>query len=118
MALSLEGKIALVTGGSRGIGRAIALELAGEGADVVIDYRIHAQEAQAVAADIMAMDRRALPVQANMADPAEIDRLFQVITDELGGLDLLICNAAAGYWLPVMEQTVKSWDLAMGVNAR
>jgi len=117
MAESLQGKIALVTGGSRGIGRAIALELGRAGVDVVVNYRSHAEEAQAVVAELEGMGRRGLAVQANVGNPADIERLFQAVT-AFGGLDILICNAVAGFGGTVMDQTVKTWELAMNVNAR
>lgn len=118
MTTSLEGKIALITGGSRGIGRAIALELAREGADVVVNYRSRAQEANAVVNEIVGMGRRAIAVQANMAEPAAIERLFHETVMAFGGLDILTCNAATGYIGDIMQQTAKTWDLTMNVNVR
>jgi enoyl-[acyl-carrier protein] reductase III len=115
---AVEGKIALVTGASRGIGRAIALDLAREGADVVVNYRARAEAACAVVAEIEAMGRRAVAVQANMGDPADIERLFQTTVEAFGGLDVLVCNAATGFIGSVVEQTVKAWDTTMNVNVR
>ena len=112
------GKVALVTGSSRGIGRAIALRLARDGADVVVNFRKRDDEAHATAAAIEELGVRALPIQANMADPADIERLFATLTDQLGRLDFLVCNAAAGMQGTMLEATVKAWDLAMNVNAR
>jgi enoyl-[acyl-carrier protein] reductase III len=112
------GKVALVTGSSRGIGRAIALRLAQGGADVVVNYRKRDEEARATAAAIEDLGSRAVLVQANMAEPADIDRLFATVRDELGVLDFLVCNAAAGMQGTMLEATVKAWDLAMNVNAR
>src|SRR5688500_3201741 len=112
------GKDALVTGNSRGIGRASALRLAQDGADVVVNFRKRDEEARATAEAIEQLGARALLVQANMAEPAEIDRLFATIQDELGALDFLVCNAAAGMQGTMLEATVKAWDLAMNVNAR
>ena len=116
--LRFAGKVALVTGSSRGIGKAVALRLAHEGADVVLNCRERVDDAGRVAAEIRALGRRSLVVAANMAKPEDITRLFQVAIDELGGVDLLVCNAAAGVQGTLMEATVKSWDLAMNVNAR
>lgn len=112
------GKVALVTGSSRGIGREIALRLARDGADVVINFRRRDEEARAALAAVEELGARGLLVQANMAEPAEIDRLFATIRDELGALDFLVCNAAAGMQGTMLEATVKAWDLAMNVNAR
>lgn len=115
---ALEGKIALVTGASRGIGRAIALELAREGADVIVNYRARADAAGAVVDEIAALGRRAAAVQANMADPADIERLFRTAVETFGGVDILVCNAATGYIGSIMEQTIKAWDTTMNVNVR
>jgi len=112
------GKVALITGSSRGIGRAIALRLAQGGADVVVNFRKRDEEARATAAAIEELGSRAVLVQANMAEPADIDRLFATVRDELGALDFLVCNAAAGLQGTMLEATVKAWDLAMNVNAR
>ena len=107
------GKVALVTGSSRGIGRAIALRLAHDGADVVVNFRRREDEARATGAEIEQLGSRALLVQANMAEPADIERLFATVGDELGALDFLVCNAAAGMQGTMLEATVKAWDLAM-----
>jgi enoyl-[acyl-carrier protein] reductase III len=112
------GKVALVTGGSRGIGRAIALRLARDGADVVVNFRKREEEAHATVAAIEALGVRAWPVQANMAEPSEIERLFAILADRVGRLDFLVCNAAAGMQDTMLDATVKAWELAMNVNAR
>jgi enoyl-[acyl-carrier protein] reductase III len=111
------GKIALVTGSSRGIGRAIAVRLARAGADIVVNYRMREEEARATATAVEQAGARATVVRANMADPAEIEALFATIRTG-PGLDFLICNAAAGHQGTMLEATVKAWDLAMNVNAR
>jgi enoyl-[acyl-carrier protein] reductase III len=115
---SFAGRVALVTGSSRGIGRAIALRLAREGADVVVNFRKRCEEAQATACAIEQLGVRAVPVEANMADPADIERLFALVEELFGGLDFLVCNAAAGIQSTMLEATTKAWDLAMNVNAR
>ena len=112
------GRVALVTGSSRGIGRAIALRLARDGADVVVNYRKRDDAARCTAAEIEARGVRALLAQANMAEPAEIERLFATIREDFGRLDFLICNAAAGMQSTMLEATLKAWELAMNVNAR
>lgn len=114
----LDGKVALVTGGSRGIGRAIALRLSGEGADVIVNFRRSAEEAARTVSEIEAAGGCAAALQANLAVPDDISRLFGVIGERFGGLDALIANAAAGVPGPLLETTAKAWDLAMNVNAR
>jgi 3-oxoacyl-[acyl-carrier protein] reductase len=112
--LKLAGQVALVTGGSRGIGRAIALGLAGEGADIVVNYRSREQAAAAVVAEIVALGRRAVAVQADVSDLAQVEAMVERTTNELGGLhvlvnnagtarDALIANMGADDWLEVMK---------------
>ncbi len=112
------GKVALVTGGGRGIGRAIALRLAREGADVAVNFFRHRESADETAAEIRALGRRAAVFKANMGEEADIDRLFAEVGATFGGIDLLVNNAASGYARPIMEQRVKGWDWTMNINAR
>jgi enoyl-[acyl-carrier protein] reductase III len=114
----LTGRVALVTGGSRGIGRAIALTLAREGAAVVVNFRDRADAAASTARQIRDEGGCAAVVQANVALPDEITRMFDSVGERFGGLDALICNAAAGVPGPLLQTTAKAWDLAMNVNAR
>jgi enoyl-[acyl-carrier protein] reductase III len=114
----LDGKVALVTGGSRGIGRAIALQLAREGAAVIVNFRQRADDAAGTVSSIQAAGGCAMAFQANVAIPGEITRLFDAVGEQFGGLDALICNAAAGVPGPLLTTTVNAWDLAMNVNAR
>jgi len=95
-------KVALITGASRGIGRGIALRLAAEGADVVVNYRTHPDEAQAVAAQIVGLGRRALIVQADVADRAAMERMFAEAVAALGQLDIVVANAASSMRAPVI----------------
>jgi enoyl-[acyl-carrier protein] reductase III len=108
----------LVTGSGRGIGRAIALRLAEEGADLVINFFRNRKPAEKVADAIRALGRRAIVVKANVGDLDGIDSLFEAVEAEYGGLDILICNAASGYNRPVLEQKPKGWDWTMNINAR
>lgn len=116
--LRFENKVALITGSGRGIGRAIALRLAQEGAHVVINYTRNQAPAEAVADQIRQMGRRALVVKANVAKPDEITSLFKAVEDEFGGLDIFINNAASGFNRPAMQQRIEGWDWTMNVNAR
>lgn len=84
----------LVTGASRGIGRGCAVQLARSGADVVVNYRSHAEEAEEVANEIRALGQRALIVQADVSNSDEVDAMVQRVVDEWGGIDGLVSNAA------------------------
>ena len=112
------GKVALVTGSGRGIGKAIALRLASEGADIVLNYFRNREQAAHALTEIEALGRRAILVKANVAEDRDLDHLFAETVGAFGGLDFLINNAASGYNHPVMEQRVKGWDWTMNINAR
>ena len=99
----LEGKVALVTGASRGIGRGIAEAFARAGADVVVHYRSHPDEAQAVADTISGLGRQALVQQADVADRAAVRRMFDAAIDHFGHLDIAVANAAHSIREPVIE---------------
>src|SRR3989442_14287780 len=91
----LEGKTALVTGGSRGIGRAIALGLASEGADVAVTYFRNRQDAEQTTAAIRNHGRRTLLIRTNLADGKDIEKLFEEMRAAWGGLVIFVCNAAS-----------------------
>lgn len=116
--LPFSGKLALVTGSSRGIGRAIALHLASCGADVAITYHRNPDSAAEVAHQVQQFGCRALVIAVNLSKIEDIDCLFQTIKDEWGGLDFFISNAASGFNRPAMEQKASGWDWTMNVNAR
>jgi enoyl-[acyl-carrier protein] reductase III len=113
-----EGKIALVTGSGRGIGRAIALRLAQDGADLVINFMRNQKPAEEVANLVRETGQRALVVQANVAKPEDVERLFEAAEREFGGLDIFINNAASGFNRPILDQKITGWDWTMNVNAR
>lgn len=113
-----EGKVALITGSGRGIGKSIALRLAAEGADIVINYFRNREPAEETASEIQALGRRAEIIKANVAEQTDLEAMFGVIQTQMGGLDILVNNAASGYNRPVMEQRVKGWDWTMNINAR
>ena len=114
----LQGKVALVTGGSRGIGRAIAIRLAENGVQVVVNYVRHKRDAEETASVIEKQGGRCLLVKANVAEEADVEAMFEIITKEFGVLDILVSNAASGVLKPVMELTQRHWDWAMDINAR
>ena len=112
----LTNKIALVTGASRGIGRAIALRMASEGADVIMTYFRKRQAAEAVAAEIAAKGRRVQVCKVNLGDATDIEQLINAVRD-FGGLDILVANAATGVMGPIMNTTPKHWDWTFGSNS-
>lgn len=116
--MDFEGKVALVTGSGRGIGRAIALHLASKGADVAINFFRNREPAEQTADDVRALGRTSHALRANVGDLDELGELIEEVEARFGGLDLLICNAAMGYNRPVREQRPKGWEWAMNVNAR
>lgn len=116
--MSLEGKLALVTGSGRGIGRAIALKLASQGADIIVDFFRHRESAEQTAKDIQALGVKAEVVRANVGDAAKIDELFDMIGSKFGHLDILINNAASGVGRPLAEIDVKAWEWTMDINVR
>jgi enoyl-[acyl-carrier protein] reductase III len=114
----LNNKTALVTGSSRGIGRAIALELARLGADVVVHYVRKKQAAEEVAAAIEDLGCRAIAVKANLAEAAQIEAMFDDIEARMGKCDIFVGNAASGTPRDILEVTDKHWDWTIDVNAR
>jgi enoyl-[acyl-carrier protein] reductase III len=111
-------KVVLVTGSGRGIGRAIALHFARNGADVVVNFFRNRTPAEETAHEIEAFGRRALLVKADVGELDDLNRLFNEIDQTFGGLDIFIHNAASGYNRPVLEQKPKGWDWTMNINAR
>jgi len=116
--VDLSGKTALVTGGTRGIGRAIALELARAGARVALNFLRNRAAADQAAAALCAVGPAPLLVKANVAEDDHLDRLFDEIKKEFGGLDILVSNAASGVLKPAAEIGSKHFDWTMGINAR
>ncbi|MGB9673349.1 MAG: enoyl-[acyl-carrier-protein] reductase FabL [Anaerolineales bacterium] len=111
-------KVCLVSGSGRGIGRAIALEFARRGADVIINYFRNPKPAEETQRQIQALGRKSLLVKANVGDLDEIEKLFQAIENEFGKLDFFINNAASGYNRPALQQRPKGWDWTLNINAR
>jgi len=115
---NLQGKVALVTGSSRGIGKAIALRLAENGVDLVVNYVRHRQDAEATARLIEEKGVRCLVVKANVANDEDLAAMFDLINVEFGHLDYLISNAASGVLKPALELSSRHWNWAMEINAR
>ena len=113
-----SGKTVLVTGGGRGIGRAIALRFAAEGADILINFFRNREPAEATADHIRLMGRNVETIRADVGEEDGLDKLFAKVEKLSGGLDILINNAASGYNRPVMEQRMKGWDWTLNINAR
>jgi enoyl-[acyl-carrier protein] reductase III len=111
-------KVALVTGSSRGIGKATALQLAREGYDLVINYARSKTAALETAAEIEALGRKALVVKANVGDVDKIKKLFEAIKEEFGRLDVFVNNAASGVQRPLMELEESHWDWTMNINSK
>ncbi|MDP3955287.1 MAG: 3-oxoacyl-ACP reductase family protein [bacterium] len=114
----LTGKKALVTGGSRGIGRGIALALAKQGADVAVNYNSKAEEAEKVVAEIKALGRDSFSVQANVADSASVTKMFETIKAHWGKLDILANNAGIAHMAPFEQMTEAQWDETLDVNLK
>jgi enoyl-[acyl-carrier protein] reductase III len=111
-------KVALVTGSSRGIGKATAIRLAKEGYDIVINYARSKTKALETAAEIEALGRKALVVKANVGDVEKINYLFSEIKKEFGRLDVFVNNAASGVQRPLMELEESHWDWTMNINSK
>lgn len=111
-------KVVLITGSSRGIGRQLALRFAAAGADVVINYKARRDLAEEVAAEITSTGRRALPIQADVEQPEDIQRMFTDVGEAFGGLDVLVANAAASAFKPVLELGPHHVDRTVGMIFR
>ncbi len=114
----LSGKVALITGASRGIGRAIAVALAQAGADIAINYRERAAGARQAGAEIAALGRRAIAMQADVSKAAEVDRLVEAVHKHLGRIDILVNNAGIARVQGIDEITENDWDELLAVNLK
>jgi enoyl-[acyl-carrier protein] reductase III len=116
--LPFQDKIALITGSGRGIGRALALYFARNGADVVVNFFRNRAPAEETAREIEKLGRRALVVKADVGEIEDIEHLFAEVEKTFGGLDIFVHNAASGYNRPALKQKPKGWDWTMNINAR
>ena len=115
---NLSGKIALVTGGSRGIGKSIALELGRRGATVIINYLKNHEAAKTTVEELKLQGIKTTRIKAHVGEEAAIDSLVSKIENQFGQLDILVNNAASGVMRPTTELSVKHWDWTMNINAR
>lgn len=114
----LAGRIALVTGASRGIGRGIALALAQRGADVAVNYRTNEELAQEVCSAIQALGRRCVAVQADVSLSAEVERLMEAVHGELGKVSILVNNAGIGKARSLDKIGESDWDETLAINLK
>jgi len=116
MSLKLEGRVALVTGASRNIGRAVALAFAAEGADLILNTRANGEELDGVAAECRKAGVRAVPVLGDIGDAAAVEAMVQRGLAELGGIDVLVCNAAIRPHKSLAETSIEDWHRVVATN--
>jgi 3-oxoacyl-[acyl-carrier protein] reductase len=114
----LNERVALVTGSSRGIGRAIALALARAGANIAVNYLSRAAEAQAVESEIRGMGRQCLATQADVSSSIDVERLVKTASEKLGPIDILVNNAGIARPQPIEEITERDWDEVIAANLK
>lgn len=113
-----EGKIVLVTGGSRGIGRAISVKFARMGATVLINFLQNMKAAEETRRLIQKLGKKCKLYQTNLNNPEEISQMISRISDDFGKLDILVHNAALGVFKPTLQIRANQWDLSMNINTR
>jgi len=118
MDLGLDGKGAIVTGGSLGIGTAIALDLAKEGCNVAINYRKHDTEANKVVEEIKKMGRKGLAVKADVSSYADAQNMVETVIKEFGRFDILVCNAGINWDGVIWKMSEQQWDQVISVNLK
>jgi 3-oxoacyl-[acyl-carrier protein] reductase len=115
---TLDGKLALVSGGSRGIGAAVALALAEAGADVVVNFRARAEDAKKVCAEVQKLGRRTLAIQADVSQSDEVGKMVAQIERELGAVNILVNNAGMARQLKLEDIAERDWDEHITVNLK
>jgi 3-oxoacyl-[acyl-carrier protein] reductase len=116
--MDLKGKTAIVTGGSMGIGTAIAIALSKEGANVAINYRKHDKEAKEVAKKIEKLGRKCLVVKADVSNYEDAELMIKQVNQEFGGFDILVCNAGINRDRVIWKMSENDWDQVMDVNLK
>ena len=116
MSKEFIGKVALVTGGSRGIGKAIAINLAGKGADIAFSFFRSRDKAEETAKEIEKCGVKCLSLRANLKDRTSLVRMFESVKSEFGKLDILIINAAMGFFSKAVEFPEDRWDMTLESN--
>jgi len=114
----LDGKVALVSGGSRGIGKATAVALAGTGAKVALNYRTREADAEAVCAEIRSQGGRAIAVQADVSVSHQVDRMIRQVESQFGPVGILVNNAGIARPQPLDQITERDWDEVLAVNLK
>jgi 3-oxoacyl-[acyl-carrier protein] reductase len=114
----LSEKVAVVTGASRGIGRAIAIALAKAGADVAVNYRTHADQANQVCSEIESAGRRAVAIRADVSMATDVSRLVETVEQQLGRIAILVNNAGVTRPQPLEEITEHDWDEILAINLK
>ena len=114
----LKGQTALVTGANSGIGLAIAISLARAGANVIVNYVTKEEDAEAVAEEVRRSGQRAMIVQTDVSDEAQVQAMFAAAVREFGTIDILVSNAGVERNAPFHEMTIAQWDAVMNVNLR
>ncbi|HHF7346663.1 TPA: enoyl-[acyl-carrier-protein] reductase FabL [Legionella feeleii] len=117
MALQFANRVALITGGARGIGKATALKLAQAGCDIAIVYYNSSDEAQALLTELQGLGRKAIAIQANVADHQSVKEMYTKFREHFNRLDFLISNAASGVLKPALKMSTKHWRWCMETNA-
>jgi 3-oxoacyl-[acyl-carrier protein] reductase len=113
---TLSGKVALVTGGGRGIGRAVAIELARAGCDVAVNYHQRREDAESAASEIRGLGRRSAAIQADVSRSADVSRLVHDVESQLGPIDVLVNNAGKILIQPVDQMREEDWNEMIAVN--
>lgn len=111
-------KVAMVTGSSRGLGKALAIELAKNGYDIVVNYARSKSAAEETVKEIEALGQKAIMIRSNVGDVKKLRVMFEEVKEEFGRLDVFISNAASGVLRPIMELEESHWDWTMNINAK